>query len=218
MEDPINPVDVNIDAETSPVSVESFGTTLFLSRHAVFSGVRTYLSHTGVAADFPAGTPENRFAEKFFAQTPRPDSLKIANNPASKNWSARITVNSVPEVGTTVSVSVVDATGTTRTGSYIIRPADTPALVAAGLHAVLDPLPGIATAYTVTETFFSLSSGGGDRLAVTSLHSSLAYLDTDTLGNYAARLSAVVEIDPEFFAVSIDATDALNIEAVSPRS
>jgi hypothetical protein len=217
MADIIDAVDVNVSADSAPVTVEAFGTGLFLSRHSVFSGIREYPGLTEVSADFPQGTPEYDYAAAYFSQEPSPNKLKIANNPVARNWSCRIDVISVPAPGTVVSVNVVDSGGTLRTGSYTVLPLDTLATVAAGLHAALDPLPGIATVYTVTETFFSLSAQGatGAKLRVSSIHSALRYLDTDTNGSYPTRLTELALIDSDFYGVGIDATDDTNITAVA---
>lgn len=217
MADLIPAVEVNIAAQAQPVTVQAFGVALLLSRQSLFGGIREFLSASEVQnAGFTPGTPEYQIAAAYFGQRPSPRKLKIANLPGGIVWTARIQVRANPGTGYQFRVAVMDVGGTIREGTYTVAPGDTLALIAAGLHAALDPLAGIATAYTVTNEYFDLTAQtGGYKLRVTYLDPNLSFLDNDPDGSYATRLGALAVSDPDFYGVLIDSTSDVNVQAVA---
>lgn len=217
MSDLIDSVQVNISAQAQPLTVQGFGVALLLSRQSRFGGIREFTSLQGLQdLGFLPGEADYQIAAAYFGQRPAPRKLKIANLPGGPSWVARLQVRTNPGTGYQFRIAVMDATGAIREGTYTVTGLDTLATIAAGLHTSLDPLPGIATAYTVTNEYLDLSAQtGGSKLRVTYLDPNVSYLDNDPDGSYATRLGALASEDSDFYGVLIDSTSDVNVQAVA---
>lgn len=86
---------VQISRQTRGVTQAGFGIPLILGPNGVFSGVRTYSSLASVAADFDTADDEYKAASAIFAQTPRPEEIKIKKSPTNVAQVSRVTVATV---------------------------------------------------------------------------------------------------------------------------
>ncbi len=212
-------VEVDIQASPATPTVQGFGTGLILSRQAPFDGIRTYNGTSGMNADFPdPESPTMLLATAYFSQNPAPSQLKVASITTAATWSARLDLvgaPAAPATGTVLSFSCHLWDGSERTATYTVQVGDTAALALAGLHAAIDALAGVASAYTVGDTFCVVSAQGSTRKLRVMGFSGVTYLDTE--GNYtlATRLNALVLQDPDFYGVLIDSMSQVNVTAAA---
>jgi len=112
-------VQVNVSTQSPGVTRAGFGVPLILSQTASWTEhSRSYTSLTGVAADFPAGTPEYSAASKVFSQNPRPAKLRIgraSTNPVSQRWAVGVITAAV---GVVYKLYVALADGTKQAVSH----------------------------------------------------------------------------------------------------
>ena len=220
----MEPVSVNIRFNAQIVSVQGFGTALVVAQHGAFDGIRTYNGSESVAIDFPTyqGADIRRIATAYFSQVPRPQELKIANlqNPGGavwRNWTGQLTIPTLPSVGEKISVSVVNpTTGAVSTVERIVAMGEDLPMLLMGLTSSLDGLPfltAIATGANITISGDSVACPGA-RIVVQGLRN-VAFLDTEPVLPYSARLSALLGIDADWYHVLVDSTSQANIVGVA---
>ena len=90
-------VNLTIAVNTLGLARAGFGVPLLASFNASFAErTRTYTDLTGVAADFPVTTsPEYKFAQAVFGQTPHPSSIKIGRFANKAEIEYRITPTAI---------------------------------------------------------------------------------------------------------------------------
>lgn len=209
-------VEVTITGNAQSAQVAGFGTGLILAKNAVDPGVAVYQSLAeAITAGYAANSPVGLMVAAYFAQDPRPSRVKVAALASAIPWSCRITVASLPSVGSVVSLSLVLPNGTVRTATYTVLAGDTLALVAAGLGAAVAAFAEFSVTIPVGGVYFAVQPAAGTtKFRVSAFSSQLQYLDTEADSGYATRLSELALLDPDFYGVAIDSTSAANVAAV----
>ena len=169
-------------------------------------------------AGYTAGHPVRLYALAYFAQEPRPATLKVAGLTSVVPWTARVTVIGPPGTGAIVSFGFKTQAGAQVTVNRTTLVGETAADIAAAFSGLLaTAAAGVLTVtYTATMAYFDVQAATGTlRFQVNILSEGLTYLDTEADSAYAARLSALVLVDPDFYVVGIDSTSDANTTAVA---
>ncbi len=101
-------VAVSITLVGAAVTQPAFNVMLIAGYNATFSGTRTYTSIKGVAADFPATSPEYQAANAAFSQNPAPQNIKIGKVAPLVAGAGDVTLGQAPVAGNDISLTVND--------------------------------------------------------------------------------------------------------------
>lgn len=211
------PVIVDVSLQSSGVSRAGFGTLLFVDAHRWFEErVRSYTSTTAAADDMPTDSKAYKAVQMAFAQSPRPSVIKIGRRecditltpatPAEDDvYTVTILVNDDDEVAITYTAAggdnaedVVDAlvaavAGDAAVDAHInLTKSGTGASAVAVIHAV------------ASTDWFALSEISGFTYAATSV--------TETAADV---LTAIIDVDNDFFCVASSDHTAAFVEAMA---
>lgn len=210
-------VQVTIQAGTVNPARAGFGVPLILAFHDAWANdeVRVYETFTQVQADFPATDANKRhvnlMAQAAFNQNPRPEQLKIGRLPTPPSSQLTVLDGNNHPTGTAIVGSVVSPDGTV---TAINVPWDTDLATTLGdLDTAIDAIAGLTC---------GLPSGGAV-VVTTDTPGQMAFFEFGTLAvrdttadwDYDDRLTALLLVDPTFYAVFIDNNSAINIDKVA---
>ena len=193
-------IQVQITRETKTPTQKGFGTLLILGSNATFpEKVRTYSELEEVLADFTTSHEEYKWAAKAFGQQIKPEKIKIGKRAADVAQISNI------DVGTVANNTLYRATINGTNCDYTSDASATAAEIQAGLIAAIN---GSSQASVVTA-----AAGSGNSVDVTSDTAGLGFsisgssnlvFTTPTANvNAATNISAISEVDDDWYAVAI---------------
>lgn len=204
-------VQVTITAQTTQVTRAGFGTPLILSNHSEFTDlVREYRDLDGMIVDgLGSGTPEYKAANAIFAQSPRPEKVKIGRRGTPSTLKYTLTPTAKDDTDYRVTINGVDyifTSGTSATAGDIVT----------GLIALINvsTTDNIVTASGTTTLVLTADAAGVwfDLEADTSL---LAIACDNAATNLADDLAAINLFDPDWYAIVSTSKSAAEIAAIA---
>lgn len=198
-------VNVQISLQTQGVTRAGFGIPLILGPNAGFSGIRTYSSLTGVAADFATSTDEYKMARAIFSQAPRPTQVKIRDISTPV-----VQVNTITPDVTVQEVFAYEVTINGELFSFTSDATPTAAEVVTGLIALINASSQPVTASgTTTLILTSDSAGLGFTVAVGAR---LANVPTTPNVGISTDILAAVQEDANWYALLTTNHDDVTIK------
>lgn len=212
-------VNVSIQAGTVNPARRGFGVPLLLMFHDAWDTdeVREYTTFSSVAADFAADDLDQGVvylaAAVMFSQDPRPSSIKIGRLPTP--GSGQITTIDANDMatGATIEGAIVgpDGTATSLSVAWNSDLATTLADLQTAISAISGLTCGAPSGGVVAVTadtagrmfFYSFTTEGVD------------VRDTTADWDYDDRLTALLAIDPNFYAVIVDNNSPKNMDKVA---
>jgi hypothetical protein len=206
-------VSITIQAGTAAPTAQGFGKILVLANGNQFTTneVREYATFSQLAADFDSNTFVNKAAQKFFAQSPRPERLMVGLLPTpSTVQSIRIDTTATTS-GSAITGSLTKADGSV--ASILASGANQGAL-AADLNTQLNLVSGVSS--SVDDNVVTLvAEDEGDIHHFAAALNGLSIQDTSPDFDYDDQLTNLANIDNSFFAVVIDCNSAKNVDKVA---
>lgn len=203
-------INVQISANTRTPTQAGFGTPLFLTYHTRFPElVRTYSDLSEMASDGFAETDSAYLmARAAFSQSPRPEKVKIGRLNTAPVFTYTLSVNA-STAGTITSLNV-NGTPITHT---VVGVDSTDAAVATAVSALIDAVPGVSVGVAGDVITVTPSAAG------TPIHLSapknLTLTDNTAAAGYDTQLSAIQQVDDDWYFVATDSTSNANTLAVA---
>ncbi|MCK6585957.1 MAG: DUF3383 domain-containing protein [Polyangiaceae bacterium] len=203
-------INVTITAATRTPTQKGFGTPLIAGYHTKYGDrVRTYKQLEDLVADtFATTDPIYLAAQKILSQNPRPQQFKVGRRALPFTQIARLT----PTV-TTEGVVLKVRVGTTLI-SYTIPGAATIASICAALHALINPLAGVASADNTTHVTVTTDAAGA-LVDYSDVSEGLELRDMTVDPGIAADLSAIEAADSDWYGLSLDSNSEAEIGAAA---
>lgn len=204
-------VSVSITADGSPLTRTGFGTVALVTSQESLATptVDTYTSLAGVAADYATDSPTYRMASAVFSQDPRPSRLKVVKTGLQAAQSVKVTV----QADASTSLKIYRPDGTTETitvsagGSVSLTGAALATAINGGTSAVTaSNNSGVVTIGNDTNGevfFFELLTNLGD------------FIDETADPGIAAKLTAALAVDSDWYGVVVDVNSEAIIDAVA---
>lgn len=207
-------VSIVVTRASATITRTSFSIPLIAAFSVPFTGIRTYNASTMlldmVTDGFTTTSPAYLAAQAMLAQDPRPKKIKIGK--LTTTWSQTISI-----VPTALNLGVYNGRVNDQPWTFTADSSATLAEVVTGIASAIDALSGVAavsaggTAVTVT------ADGAGSVLSVvpgagTGVYT---YSDTTTAGSIVTELTALRNLDPDWYGLVIDRTGEAVIEAVA---
>lgn len=235
MADPISEiVQVSITANSKTPSREGFGTALILTYHTRFADeFRIYTDLAGMSDDGFLSTDEAYVkAGAQFAQNPAPAQVIIGRLSAAPSFSKVLTMLSAVEGqriilkvksnvagtvtdpavsgGTIVPASGSQPAGTEFVLTYVIPASATTTTVATAFEQLVEAVPGVA----------STSSGAAITASSSAqMHfydgTNVSQTETTADANYDDELTALQDVNDDWYFILIDSSSPANVAAVS---
>lgn len=212
-------VSVAIQAGTVNPARRGFGTPLLLMFHDAWAGdeVRSYTGYASVAADFSATDADQRHvtlaAAAMFSQSPRPTTIKIGRLPTPGTGQVTTIDANDMETGADIVGSVVHPNGdaTAINVAWNTDLATTLADLRTALTAIADLTAGAASGGVLAATcdtpgrsfFYSFETAGVD------------VRDTTADWDYDDRLTALLNVDPDFYGIVVENNSPKNMDKVA---
>ena len=194
---------VNTTVGTVGLSRPGFGTAMYLSAYAAFAErIRTYGSLADVAVDFSVTTsPEYLVAQQYFAQSPKPQYLKIGRSALPPTQVYTLSVATVRN-SYVYSIAVKGKSVTTTTATYTSDSSATDGEIVVGIVAALNAVTGnnyIAAGTTSPFTVTADAAGDWFSLQVDSTDFTLRQSHADP--GVATDLAAIDVVDSDWYAL-----------------
>lgn len=199
-------VNVSIVRGTKSISKAGFGTPLIMGPNGSFSGVRTYVSLAGVAADFLTSQEEYLAAAALFAQSPKPKQIKIKK---TSTVVAQVTTLTPTVVNNAVYTVTIDGV----TYSYTADATATAAEIVTGLTALVDADSNCPADASGTTTLVLTAKSAGVGFTVEASVNLAIVLTTANVGIASDILNAVQEDNDWYCLITTSITDATIFEA-----
>lgn len=211
-------VTLSITAQTQTVSRAGFGVPLLMVHHTLPGNlVRTYKNIIEVASDFSANHPAYHMAAQAFAQSHRPEKVKIGkmtNASAQTGTIKGFPANSADaDVGRVVSFKVLGPTGVVTTCSHTIVSGNDAAAIATALETQVEAIANMASVVSTDEIDFT-ADNVGDHFYFYAF-TLCAFEDTTVALNYDTALAAIILEDDDFYGIAIEHNSSANIQDLS---
>lgn len=199
-------VQVTITRATQGVTQAGFGVPLILGPNAVFSGIRQYATLEAVGDDFDSSDGEYLAAAAEFAQTPRPEKVKIMKTSAVIAQVDTITPTAVNSTIYTVTVNGIAF-------SYTSDASATVSEIVAGLIAAINAGTEPVTASGST-TLILTADAAGEGFTV-ELNGNMSIVHTTANVGIASDILNAKQLDPDdwYALITVDKTDLTIKEA-----
>lgn len=202
-------VNLTITAQTQTVSQQGFNTGILMAYHTAHMDLtRSYSNLAAVAEDHAAGTVIYRAAQAFFAQSPRPSTLKIGRRATAMSQTYKLTPTNTTE-DFVYTLEFIEPDGTVQTATYTVQAGDTVATVIDGLKIAIDALGmDVTTTDNMTDLDFD-ADNAGDLFSIEDKSNSgrpgsVKIKNTTADPGIAADLTAIAAMDPDFFGIFLD--------------
>lgn len=204
-----NIVSIDLRAAATAPAGQNFNNVLLITNGSQFttSEVRTYNNFNELSDDFASSTFAYRAGQAFFSQSPRPPQLKVGLLPAPIN-AFRYSVSLASVTALTSSLAVVTPAGVTHS---LTQPWVTSANVTAlALSAQINSITGISSSVT-TGVITATATDEADQFYFDTSTPLLDITETTLDNDYGDALTALANIDNNFYGVIIDSVSAENI-------
>jgi len=212
-------VNVSIQAGTVNPARAGFGVPLLLMYHDAWATdeVRSYSTFSAVAADFSSSSPTQRTvylaAAQMFSQSPRPATIKIGRLPAPATGQVTTIDANDLAYGSAIDGSVTSPDGTV-TPISVAWNTDL-ATTLADLQTALSAISGLTAAAAVAGVMDATSDNIGEQFYYNFTTAGVDVRDATLTWGYDTRLDALLNIDPEFYAVMVDNNSPVNMDKVA---
>lgn len=209
-------VNISITAQTQSVSRAGFGTPLIAAHHTNTVGARVETYSTleeMVAAGFLVTDPAYLAAAALVAQNPRVTRWKVGRRDLPATQTKKFTPLSTAQ-GLVYTITVTSQTGVVTVATYTVQPADTIALITAGLQAQLNAIAGITATDNSTDVDVAVDTAG-ELWSFTSLNAELEILSTNADPGIATDLAAIVAEDDDWYGLLMDTKSEAEINAAA---
>lgn len=212
-------VNVSIQAGTVNPARAGFGVPLILAYHDAWATdeVRAYTTFSSVATDFSSTSATQRtvylMAAAMFSQDPRPTTIKIGRLAAPATGQVTTIDGNDMASGVDIvgSVTSPDGTVTAISVTWNTSLALTLADLRTDLSAITDLTAGAATSGVMA----SAADNAGEQFYYDFTTEGVDVRDTSATWAYDTRLDALLNIDPEFYAVMVENNSPVNMDFVA---
>lgn len=212
-------VNVSIQAGTVNPARRGFGVPLLLMYHDAWATdeVREYTSFSSVASDFPADSATTRTvnlaAAAMFSQDPRPSSIKIGRLAAPQTGQATTIDITDMATNTAIQGTVTSPDGTATTIDVAWNTSK--ALTLADLDTALDAITDLTCAVPVGDTVTATADNPGEQFYYSFTTDGVDVRDVTDDWDYDDRLTALLDVDAEFYAVIVENNSPKNMDKVA---